>query len=178
MNFISLKHKKTALGFSLVELMVVLFVVGILAAISVPNLIRSRQLANQASAIGTLRAYHSAQMVLGNGKYFVNDFQVLKNQTGDAIDEVLGKSPNNVLKSGYVFTIGAGTFPNTNPTLQVPQTIKGVVVYPAYYIQASPIIFGTSASTGQNGYYIDYSGVIRVAVNQPTATMNSAPLGN
>src|SRR5258708_37560781 len=53
--------KKNEKGFSLVELLVVVIIIAIVAAIAIPNLLASRRAANEASAISSLRTIHSAE---------------------------------------------------------------------------------------------------------------------
>lgn len=95
-------------GFSLIELLIVVAVIGIIAAIAVPNLLRSRQAAQEASAISSMRTIATAQITyaatVGNGEFA--DLQAL--QAAGLIDEALGGGN----KDGYDFecTPGEDTF--------------------------------------------------------------------
>lgn len=92
---------KNEKGFSLIELLIVVAIIGIIAAIAIPNLLKSRQAANEASAIGSVRTCGTAQATYqsteGRGREFAETLNDL-NVEGH-IDETLAGGQ----KSGFQF---------------------------------------------------------------------------
>jgi type IV pilus assembly protein PilA len=139
-------------GFSLIELLIVVAIILIIASISIPNLLRSRMAANEASAVGSLRTVNTAcityMAVYGVG--FPSSLSSLgtsgatSSTSSDLIDNILAGGA----KSGYTFTYVAGP------------AAGGVI--PMYTLNADPISPG---QTGQRYFFTDQSGVIRFNVS-------------
>jgi len=139
-------------GFSLIELIIVLLIVGIVTTIAIPNIVAARRSANEGSAISALRTLHGAQLLYkttaGAGNYAGT-----ASPTGDTaglvalhnqgmIDAVLATGT----KSGYNF---AGAIELNEPA------------HPAsFFFSANPVRPNGTMKTGTRRYAITQQGVI------------------
>jgi type IV pilus assembly protein PilA len=151
-------------GFSLIELLVVVAVILILAALAIPNFIKSKMQANEASAVQNLRNISTAEIVYSTtygidfadslAKLSGNGIVIDQNNAG-LIDETLASG----VKSGYNFTY-----------TQLSTDAQGHTE--TYSLKADPQVPGT---TGQRHLYTDQTCVIRFN-NSVTAGPGDMPL--
>ena len=134
------KHRQ---GFTLIELLIVIAVIAILAGIAIPNLLSSREAANEASCIGSMRTINSAEATYRSRN---STYGTLANlQTASLVDPSLGAATvSNAPRSGYYFS----------PT---------VVSSTQYWITAKPVSNG-----GSRDFYTDETGVIWAAPSPAT----------
>jgi type IV pilus assembly protein PilA len=154
----------------------------IVAAIAIPNLLRAKTAANEASAVGSLRLIETAairyQGTYSNG--YPPNLDAMGGQEkaratcdrAQLIDPILATGQ----KSGYVFTyIAFPAMEDAQPPDSRQAIVNGCTIRGgrAHTINADPIARGT---TGQRSFFVDQTGVIRYETDGP-ANANSLPLG-
>jgi type IV pilus assembly protein PilA len=167
-------------GFSLIELLIVVAIILIIAAIAIPNLLRARMSANESSAVGSTRTLNTAEISYNTTYPTIGFTQTLVNLGGAIgtgctpstssaclIDAVLANNgnPSNSGKSGYSFLIATGA-------------AQAGGVYVQYDINATPL---TVNQTGIRSFCAVEDAVVRVqpsgaAAGAETACQALSPL--
>ena len=152
---------KNEKGFSLIELLIVVAIILIIAAIAIPDLMKSRIAAAESAVVGNLRAANTGAFTYSTSINPAQGFPMVSTAqwtevTDPSLSAALGVAGG--IKGGYKYTY-------------TPVASAGVNV--TYTIVAVPQAIG---STGKRGFYTDESGVIRYTLDGTAPTSVSPTL--
>jgi len=148
-------------GFSLIELMIVIAIIGILIAVGVTGWKAAVRSANEAAAVKTLRTIAEQQMLYYNSH---------QRSTFGTFDEML--------KENFLDARFAGTTPVLDGYVYTMKVIpKSTAQQPGYAVNTDPQVSEGVGATGRNHYYVDSdTNTIHVNATQP-ATATDPPIG-
>jgi prepilin-type N-terminal cleavage/methylation domain-containing protein len=179
MEKMPLKRKRTDAGFTLIDMLFVVALIGLLASMAIPGLMKARGAAQASSALGTLRVFNSAELsyaiTCGLG-FYAPDLQTLgwppPGGTEGFLPDQMTAAPT-FMRGGYNFSL-AGT-----PLAGAPASCNGLgpgLASPGYAAVGDPLDPNVSRYFGTNSDAVIYQHSASLSLTMPES--GGPPAGN
>lgn len=154
----AVRHSLRAAGFSLIELMIVVAVIVIIAALAIPNMLHARLAANESAAVAALRTIASEEVNYDSS--WSSGYSTTLAQLGPPLP---GNNPSSA-NADMIDSILASGIRGGYQFIYVPLISPGLGTPTGYTVNANPISPGI---TGEWYFYLDQSNVIRQSYGSP-----------
>ena len=133
-------------GFTLVEIMIVVAIIALLAAIAIPNLLRARLNANESATIAGLKSISGASTSFAsvNNAVYPANLNAMTAAAPPYLDDTLDDALGNPIRNGYTINY-------------VAVDGDGDGTFEAFYATGIPVNAGV---TGSRDFYVDEAGVV------------------
>ena len=173
---------KNDAGFTLIDMLFVIALIGLVSTLAIPGLMRARGAAQSASALGTMRVVNSAQLsfaiTCGLG-FYSPDFQTLAVTPPGAADAFLAPelaTGPTFIKAGYNFSMAGTSLPGAPATCNGLGAGQSAPGYAAVADQLDTAAQGRFFGTNADGIIYEHTASLSGTMPESGGPLAGAPL--